>query len=724
MTLPEKPEPSVLDYIKGKIFPGKNPVIEIPGAEPAEVKKSIAREKAAPKEKPARRVNRFFWLLILVLIMLLLGQKLLEPPFSSITVALVFWGCAIALVVMNWFKGRFVVDLYSYDDEEPGDQAFRPVFLYISLGVGLIATLLFTENRFNNINLTLWIISIISLLAAFFPRFQWREWPQSVSRTVRNFFETGFPFHLSPWTLVCLATFALVTFFRFFRLDQIPNEMISDHAEKLLDVYDVLNGAFSIFFVRNTGREAFQLYLSAGVAMIFGTGISFLTLKIGTALMGLFTAVYMYFLGKEVGNQRVGLFAFLICGIGYWPNVISRIGLRFTLYSAFTAPALYYFFRGLRRKRWSDLVLSGIFIGIGLQGYSPYRVVPVLIIIGVLLYLAHYWKTAKSKFAVIGLVVVGVSALILFLPLLRYIMDQPDAFAYRALTRAGSLERPLPGPAWQIFLSNLWWASIMPFWKDGTIWVHSVPYRPALDAVSGAMFLLGLVVCILRYIRQKDWRIPFLIFAVPFLMLPSIISLAFPDENPCLNRTAGALVPIFLIAGMGLDTILQNIKKQFNGLNASIVTTLIFEMVMFTSVLQNYNLVFHEYDEIYTQSSLNTSEIGEVIHNFVEVYGDVDSAYVVGYPYWVDTRLVGINSGNPIKDYAIWPDTFQLTVTNKRAKLFILNNKDTESLDKLRRLYPDYYETVYQSRVPSKNFIMFLVPPSVNSSEEVGIPVP
>ena len=107
--------------------------------------------------------------------MLLIGQKLLEPPYPSIPVALVFWGCAIALVVLNWFKGRFVVDLYSYEDEEPGEQAFRPIFLYISLGVGLIATLLFTKNHFNNINLTLWIISIISLLATFFPSIQWKD---------------------------------------------------------------------------------------------------------------------------------------------------------------------------------------------------------------------------------------------------------------------------------------------------------------------------------------------------------------------------------------------------------------------------------------------------------------------------------------------------------------------------------------------------------------------
>ena len=38
--------------------------------------------------------------------------------------------------------------------------------------------------------------------------------------------------------------------------------------EKLLDVNDVLHGQFSIFFPRNTGREAFQFYLIAATVKL------------------------------------------------------------------------------------------------------------------------------------------------------------------------------------------------------------------------------------------------------------------------------------------------------------------------------------------------------------------------------------------------------------------------------------------------------------------------
>ena len=34
------------------------------------------------------------------------------------------------------------------------------------------------------------------------------------------------------------------------------------------------------------------------------------------------------------------------------------------------------------------------------------------------------------------------------------------------------------------------------------------------------------------------------LLSIPLLMLPSILSLAFPDENPALNRAAGDLTPV------------------------------------------------------------------------------------------------------------------------------------------------------------------------------------
>ncbi len=723
MTLPENSEPSVLDYIKSKIFPGRNPVVEIPD-EDGMIKTVPSPDKKIKTRSGSRTIFQPVFFLIIALFVMLIGQSLLEPPYSTVSISLVFTSSGIIWILYGWFSKKFDTNLYPYVDEEPQEQVFRPNFFFATIGFAIAAMLMFQKNRFTGINLTLWIISITMLIATFFPVVPWKEKFAGLAEKVKQFFLSGFRLSVSPWTMVCLLVFALVTFFRFYRLNEVPGEMISDHAEKLLDVYDVLHGSFSIFFIRNTGREAFQMYLSALMAIIFGTGISFMTLKLGTAIMGLLTAVYMYFLGKEIGNRYVGLFAFLLCGIGYWPNIISRIGLRFTLYSAFTAMALLYFFRGLRRKKWFDLILAGVFIGIGLQGYSPFRVVPGLIFIGVCLYFMHYWKSGHQKFASYGLIFTGFAAFILFLPLFRYIVDQPDWFLFRTLTRAGEFERPLPGPAWQIFLMNFWRAVIMPFWRNGTIWVHSVPSRPALDVVTAVLYLIGLVTGILRYIQTRDWRIPFLILAVPFLMLPSIFSLAFPDENPCLNRTSGALVPIFLIAALGMDTFLQNIKKMVRGVSGTWLSGLLASLLILISISQNYNLVFKEYNRIYFEKSLNTSDIGRVIQDFVGMYGDPDSAYVVGYPYWVDTRLVGMNAGYPIKDYAIWPDAFPDTVTDPRAKMFILNTRDTKSLEALRKLYPDHFETIYQGRIENKNFVIFIVHPAENSEEEAGTKAP
>jgi len=77
-------------------------------------------------------------------------------------------------------------------------------------------------------------------------------------------------------------------------------------------------------------------------------------------------------------------------GIAYWPNVISRVALRFALYPAFFAPTLYFLIRGLKRKRWNDFLFAGIFLGLGLHGYSPFRIVPFVVILVLLIYFTHW----------------------------------------------------------------------------------------------------------------------------------------------------------------------------------------------------------------------------------------------------------------------------------------------------------------------------------------------
>src|SRR5690606_18324827 len=74
---------------------------------------------------------------------------------------------------------------------------------------------------------------------------------------------------------ITVLVFALVLFYRLYQLDTVPIEPFSDHAEKILDVYEITEGKSFVFFERNTGREAIQFYWTLLVLNIFNTGFSF-----------------------------------------------------------------------------------------------------------------------------------------------------------------------------------------------------------------------------------------------------------------------------------------------------------------------------------------------------------------------------------------------------------------------------------------------------------------
>ena len=305
-----------------------------------------------------------------------------------------------------------------------------PLFIGIPLAILAFATL--GGNLFTKLNVTLWVAAIFCFVWAF-----WLPSENLVSiwSRIKTFLRRNdWQLNITRSTLLVLAVIGIVVFFRLVHLGSVPSEPFSDHAEKILDVYDVSQGQTHIFFPRNTGREAIQMYLTLVVSWIFGTGLTFLTLKIGTVIVGLVTLPYMYLLGKELGGKRLGLLAVFFAGIAYWPNVISRVGLRFPLYPLFVAPTLYYLIRGLRTRNRNDFILSGLFLGFGLHGYSPFRIVPIVVVIAIGLYILHAQSRGSRKQALAWLGVVALVSFIVFLPLARYWVDNPVAFSFRALS--------------------------------------------------------------------------------------------------------------------------------------------------------------------------------------------------------------------------------------------------------------------------------------------------
>jgi hypothetical protein len=131
--------------------------------------------------------------------------------------------------------------------------------------------------------------------------------------------------------------------------------------------------------------------------------------------------------------------------------------------------------------------------------------------------------------------------------------------------------------------------------------------------------------------------------------------------------------------------------------------------LLLVASLQNFGLVFNQYQRDYSLLSWNTTEIGGVIRAFTHSLGEPENAYVVAYPHWVDTRLVGINAGYPTRDYAIAPEQLSETLEQPGPKLFVIYPQDESSLRALQLFYPQGYLKTYVSSVQGKDFWMYYV---------------
>ena len=733
----DEPTPTVLDYVKAKLTPWRGPAPAIPkrDAEDLEADGGHASASAMPPETsvditadtplakaegqvpPVAEAGAFTltglstlpWRSVLAVFLAILGQRALEPPDRSVPLGIAFYLLGIGFLLWSYRRGEWTVPRVPERPYQSWPISIRVSAFLLSAIFLVAAFLTFNENRFTALNVLLWSLALAALIWAFWgPVAVDQRWFQRLRSRLS---QPSWGLTISPWWIALILVAGAAIFFRLYQLDQVPPEMFSDHAEKLTDVGEVIQGQYSIFFPRNTGREAFQMYLTAAVAQIFNTGLSFMSLKIGTALAGLVTLPFIYLIGKEAGNRTIGLYALGFAAIAYWPNVISRVALRFSLYPLFAAPTIYFMIRGLKTGQRRYFIFTGIALGLGLHGYSPFRLVPLMVLATFIIYLLHRQSEGRRQNAIFGLIIVVMISFVIFLPLFRYAVDEPEMFFFRSFSRLGSTERDLPGTPFSIFLGNSWVALIMFFWSNGETWVHSIVHRPALDLVSAALFGLGILLVVLRYGRDRHWLDLTLLVSIPLLLLPSILSIAFPAENPSLNRTAGALIPVFVIVGIALEGLMTSFKNTIQGPWGIRMAWAIGILLLLWSAFLNYDLVFNQYFRQFQLGAWNTSEIGFVIRSFANSVGDRDSAWVVPSPHWVDTRLVGINAGFPEKDYALWPENLADSQAVAGPKLFIIRPDNQEGMAVLRELYPAGVMDTYRSSVESKDFLIYFVPP-------------
>jgi hypothetical protein len=140
-------------------------------------------------------------------------------------------------------------------------------------------------------------------------------------------------------------------------------------------------------------------------------------------------------------------------------------------------------------------------------------------------------------------------------------------------------------------------------------------------------------------------------------------------------------------------------------------------ILLFFSASQNYDLVFNQFYNSYRLGAWNSSDMGREIHEFGQTYGRTDTAWVVPFPHWVDTRLPAVWAGIPNRDMAMWPENLESTLELPGPKMFLVKanieepeGNDQDTLDVLDKLYPNGKLRLFDSDIPGHDFWVFTVP--------------
>jgi hypothetical protein len=639
---------------------------------------------------------------------------------------------------------------------------YKPLFVQAALGAAGFVTSYFAytwnqNNRFTVEGVLAWWASIILWVLALAPS----EWgPLAVLANIIGRIR-GFRLPRSGTFWLLLAIMLVGAYFRLNNLSSVPPEMTSDHVEKLLDSQRILDGNPQVFFPNNGGRDPIQFYTMALFSRLPGLGMNFLTLKLLTVLEGLITIPVLWWMGREIigkdepvlGNI-VGLVLAALVAVSYWHEMLSRLGLRIVLTPLFTALLLIYLSRALRYNRRADFIKAGLVLGFGLYAYQAIRMLPVVIVVGgviAVIFAARTWRARQDYLA--NLIALVIVSFVVFVPLFGFSVQYPDYFWMRTSgrllgddliqttdssgrlvrrkatfdERLAAFQKNLP-----VLMNNVRNALLMYNWKGDVAWINGSPNRPEMDIFIGSLLIVGLGAWLARMVRRRDiidWLLPMMLF---IMLLPSILSIAYPNENPSATRTSGTLPEAYLFAALPLALGIYALRQIMNRRQAAIVGVGAVVLVSGSAYAQNAYMYFTEYRQSYLVPSLPYSQVGQTLRDFADKNG-YGNAFLLAYRYWWDHRALGLEGGFPGE----WPNGIPdpdgdegqrrpvddlprfMYQAYRRPKypfdpekdiLIFYAPNDEDAQNKLLALFPTGYWELVQTYQPEDTYKLFHVP--------------
>jgi 4-amino-4-deoxy-L-arabinose transferase-like glycosyltransferase len=309
-----------------------------------------------------------------------------------------------------------------------------------------------------------------------------------------------------------------------------------------------------------TGREALYFYLA--VPLIWIVGPDPMAVRLTSALFGLITVAVTIALGKVMfrkGNRPDYNIALLVGAwiAVSWPIVwSSRQAFRSAIIPGVWACGLWFLWITLRRgRRWViPAILGGFFTGLTLYIYIATRIIPLWIPVPLLLLLII---DRRRKLRLSQIAVYFAAMFVTVLPIGLFYLNDWSTFIERMRQVA------VPN-AKAVTLTESIIAHLEMFFIKGDPILRYNAYsgRPYFDPISGVLMVLGVIMAVILFVRQKsatDKMAAAFVLLSPLLTISSI--LAVSGNPPSWIRALPMNPLIFFFPALGAVLVAKVVRR-------------------------------------------------------------------------------------------------------------------------------------------------------------------
>lgn len=489
-------------------------------------------------------------------------------------------------------------------------------------------------------------------------------------------------------------------------LEKIPPGMHGDEGEAGMQALAILQGQVRNIISVGWYDQPLLGFIWPAVSMaIFGDTL--FGLRLSSALVGIASLVSTYLLVRLIFGRRVALLASGLMAIGHWFIALNRLGINYTQTTLLETTALYFLLRGIRSRKASDWLLSGMLVGGGLYLYYASRLVPILVAAFLLILSLreqNFWKEHRR-----GILILFLAATLVFLPQGLYFLGHPKQFLSRSqfvfLFSSEQATRHFTGTADPVSALLVQSQRLLALFNYGMDHSGQYGYKgPLLDFISAILFILGLGYS-LFHIRQPRY-----LLLVLWFWITLIVGGIFTLPAPFTPRLVGMIAVVYILVALALDKTLHQASKLFTGRGRQRVAFTLITATMAIIGYSNYQIYFVDY--IHSLDGWAQLEPATAVAQYIQERREEHYFYLLGIPRlylrhgtirFLARNYEGVDVQNP-EAYIPLPQAPRKDVS------FILLPEYLEYLPRLAEYYPQGKEQIYLRSDDQIWFVAYEIP--------------